>query len=261
MPRNLGYVSKAKKYVKKQAKKRYRTRTGGMRINRLIKDVNTVKSMLNTEIKYVDINYSSSGSGQLSAISTAPDFKVIPYPQQGVTSKQTIGAQFKITNVSFKAHCILNDTASNILTNHPFRFMLVFQKTPQIIASGTQWVYVQPGIEDLFDPDMNGAYTQSSYRNRQELANYDVIYSKVINYPHKSNSLGTNATHSVYLSESIPIEKLVKFPNVAQDGYNFANNIRLANTNQLYAILQSNVDGSTQKTTMALQVRLSYVDN
>ena len=135
----------------------------------------------------------------------------MPYPQQGITAKQTIGAQFKITNISFKAHAILNDSAINPLTNHPFRFMLVMHKAPTIELQGAQWGYFPPTIADLFDPDMNGAYTQSSYRNRQEAKNYDVLYSKIVNLSHKSNSLGVDATHSVYLSDSIPMDKIVKF--------------------------------------------------
>lgn len=245
---------------KKAIKKRYTTKGGKPNYNKIVRDVQRVKRMLNTETKYQTLNW--TGLTTLRATSSLPDIEVIPYPLQGLQANQSIGAQFRLTNISFKAVVSLGDSALNPLTNHPFKFMIVNQKVPEWnTTNASNVIYTPPVISDFFDLDMNGQYTQSSYSNRQMRKNFTVLYSKLVNFPTQANSIGSVTDHSIYLSGSIPCSIVVKFPIVGQLGSLFTTGVRPASENQLWVMLMSNVDGTLQTTQQTMQVRYSYVDN
>jgi hypothetical protein len=161
------YVNKAFRKGKRYAKKRYSTRTGGVRVNQLARDIYKIKRSLNVEHKHFDFKF---GSGQsvsaFQPVNNDPIFEGVPLPTRGTSYNQRIGNQIRITNITLK---LIMDFQNNqdLISRTTASVRLLFAK------SGED----NPTIDELYDLDANGHYTRNSFVNTQNWKKYTWIKS------------------------------------------------------------------------------------
>lgn len=190
----------AKKYLKKSAKKavvfakkRYSTRTGGVRVAQLAKDVMKIKRSLNVEHKHFDYQF---GSGQGVSAQTPynndPIFLALTLPERGTAYNQRVGNQIRITHITSKIEMMFKNN-TDLFSRTTCSARLLFAKSGDDV----------PTIEDLYEQDANGHYTRASFVNTQTWKKYVWIKSlnsfkshtdQVNRYP-ASNSTGQVAIY------------------------------------------------------------------
>uniref|UniRef100_UPI0040473FEC hypothetical protein n=1 Tax=Polynucleobacter sp. TaxID=2029855 RepID=UPI0040473FEC len=156
-----------KKYVKKQynktrklAKKRYTTRTGGTRVNRIAKDLAMVKRKLNVEHKHIDFLMGSADGADIVAQRPTKQVPIIiplAMPVKGLNYNNRVGNQLKITHITSKLEFIFANN-SDLIQRTNVRVQIIFAKNATDI----------PTIDELYELDSNGHYTPMSMTNSQE---------------------------------------------------------------------------------------------
>lgn len=151
----------AKKFVKKGtkfAKKRYTTRTGGVKVNQLAKDVYTIKRSLNVEHKHIDYKIGSSGA-IVSQLPTKQTPIVIPLntPIRGTAYDQRVGNQIRVTHMTAKYQFTYHNN-TDLFQRQSVRARIIFARNADHV----------PVIANLLDLDANGHYTDQSFINTQE---------------------------------------------------------------------------------------------
>lgn len=156
------YVKKAFNKGKRFVKKRYKTRTGGVRLQKLVKDVYKIQRSLNVEHKHFDFHF---GSGRpISAqqpTNQTPIILPIPVPERGVAFNNRIGNQFKITHITTKLQFFFKNN-QDLIGRTSCSVRLLFAKSADDI----------PTITDLYQPDANGHYTRNSFTQSQNWKKY-----------------------------------------------------------------------------------------
>jgi len=152
------YIKKATKKAVGFAKKRYTTRTGGARVNKLAKDLYAVKRALNVEHKHYDFQF-GSGKAISSQVPTkqTPIIIPLPLPTRGVGFNNRIGNQIKITHITSKLQFVFNNN-TDLIQRTTAVAQIIFAKSVDDI----------PSIDELYLPDANGHITPMSFTNVQE---------------------------------------------------------------------------------------------
>lgn len=152
------FVKKAKKYVKK----RYTTKSGGVKLQQVARDVMKIKRSLNTEKKHIDFNFGSQHViGVQTPNQTTPILVALDMPTQGVQYNQRVGNQIKITHMKCKYEVQFRNT-TDLYARRTLTAQILFAKSADDI----------PSIEKLYHPDTNGNYTRMSMTNGQEWNKY-----------------------------------------------------------------------------------------
>lgn len=152
------FARKAVRKTTRFAKKRYTTRTGGARVQKLASDLYKVKRMLNVEHKHIDFKF---GSGQTLATqyptNTTPIIFALPMPVRGTSYNNRVGNQLRIVHITTKLKFLFKN--NNDLTQRTnVRAQLIFAKNASDV----------PDITQLYELDANGHYTPMSMVNTQE---------------------------------------------------------------------------------------------
>ncbi|WP_445772273.1 hypothetical protein [Rheinheimera sp.] len=187
------YVNKVIKRGRKTIKKRYTTRTGGARINRLAKDLLFVKRKLNTEHKHLDYMIGASPTANTTAkypTKSVPIILALDTPVKGLNFNNRVGNQIKITHITTKFEFIFNNN-QDLIQRTNLRVQLLFAKNATDV----------PTIDELYELDSNGHYTPMSMSNTQEYGKYLWIkshdhekgYTQPTNRYPESNSGGRTA--------------------------------------------------------------------
>lgn len=158
-----------KKYARKQgkkavsfAKKRYTTRTGGARVNRMAKDIYAIKRSLNVEHKHFDYKFGNDQPvGSQAPTNNNPITLPLTLPVRGTGYNNRIGNQIKITHITSKIEMLFENT-SDLFSRRTASVRLLFAK------AGTD----VPTVENLYEQDQNGHYTRASFTNSQEWKKY-----------------------------------------------------------------------------------------
>lgn len=161
------YARKALKKGTKFAKKRYTTKSGGMRVARIAKDVAKIKRSLNVEHKHFDYKF---GSGQGVSAQTPynndPIFLALTLPERGTAYNQRVGNQIRITHITSKIEMLFKNN-TDLFSRTTCSARLLFAKSGDDV----------PTIEDLYEQDANGHYTRASFVNTQTWKKYAWIKS------------------------------------------------------------------------------------
>lgn len=161
------YVKKVARKGARYAKKRYVTRTGGYRVNRMAKDLMSIKRQLNVEHKHYDFKF---GSGQpvsgKTPVNNDPIFLNCLLPSRGVAYNQRIGNQIRITHITSKLEFAFKNN-SDLFSRTTASVRLLFAKAGDDV----------PAIEDLYELDSNGHYTRNSFVQTQTWKKYTWIKS------------------------------------------------------------------------------------
>lgn len=164
-------VRRAKKFVKKAARKVYRlakkryTTKKGLNMTNIVKDVQFLKSIVNAEKKRIDLTASGQLVGQCNANAAGLyQLDVTPIPTEGSTYNDRNGSSIKLTASHFSFQ-MWHTTLSNSLSRLRFKFM-IFQVLgqPQTVSTfitnifnATSW----SGLIDfnsMLNPDYRGQY-------------------------------------------------------------------------------------------------------
>lgn len=161
------YVKKVARKGARYAKKRYTTRTGGYRVNKMAKDLMSIKRQLNVEHKHYDFKF---GSGQpvsgKTPVNNDPIFLNCLLPSRGVAYNQRIGNQIRITHITSKLEFAFKNN-NDLFSRTTASVRLLFAKAGDDV----------PTIEDLYELDSNGHYTRNSFVNTQTWKKYTWIKS------------------------------------------------------------------------------------
>ena len=130
------YAKKAYTAVKKVAKKRYGTKTGGVRMTQLMRDVALVKRSLNVEKKDIESSVSlNTNIGQVNGLATRADgyWDITPAIIQGSGHSQMTGNSVKLVSMALKGQVTqMSGTA------HPIKLkMYIFKNTGITQAAST----------------------------------------------------------------------------------------------------------------------------
>lgn len=142
-------------------KKRYVSR-GGLRVGRIAKDVQFLKSIINAEKKRVVFSTTTSLVGQVSGNSTgAYSVDMTPIPAEGVTLSTRNGSSIKLSSTWFRFQFYgMANTAQKIKGKI---WIVQVMGTPQTASTalGQMFNTSMSGVIDYnsnFDPDYRGQY-------------------------------------------------------------------------------------------------------
>lgn len=270
------YVKKFAKKAGTYAKKRYTTRTGGARVNKIARDLYAVKRALNVEHKHYDFQF---GSGKAITaqypLKNTPIIIPLPLPVRGVAFNQRVGNQIKITHITSKLQFVFNNN-QDLTQRTTAVAQIIFAKSADDI----------PTIDELYLPDANGHITPMSFTNVQEYKKF--LWIKGLK-SQKSYVQPTNryapARGDGYTKDTVETQNNINVATPATVSLNEApffinkqatTNIRVYFQNgsevevaqmKPYLILRSDViNGATPTTSydpvgITGQIRFTYVDN
>lgn len=159
------FLKKSAKKAVRFAKKRYSTRTGGVRVAQLARDVMKIKRSLNVEHKHIDFKF---GSGQTitarAPTNNTPIVLPLPVPARGTAYNNRVGNQIRVVHITTKLQFqFANNT--DLIGRTTASVRLLFAKSGDDV----------PTISDLYELDSNGHYTRNSFANTQNWKKYSWI--------------------------------------------------------------------------------------
>jgi len=107
----------AKKWVVRNTKKRYTTKTGGVRVSRIAKDVAMLKNVLNPEKKYKDSQVITTATNLYPDDPFVSNFNLVNIAK-GDNMDNRNGNSIKLSSIHFTAKITLNGAASHVKTNY-----------------------------------------------------------------------------------------------------------------------------------------------
>jgi hypothetical protein len=162
------YKRLVKKYARKAGrvvKKRYTTKTGGFKVNQLVKDVYRIKRSLNVEHKHIDFTFGSNvGSTGQRPTEDTPILIPLSTPVRGTSYNNRVGNQIRIVHITSKLEFTFQNN-SDLFSQTTARAQILFAKSADDI----------PTIDKLYELDPNGHYTPLSMANTQEWNKYTWI--------------------------------------------------------------------------------------
>lgn len=266
MPYARRQFRKARKFVRRQvlqkAKKRYANSKGNIRLGQVVRDVQYIKSALNTERKHLEIQLNSNlphdtvqsdpygnpiGFGPARPTRTHMTIYPLPLPIRGTAYNQRVGNQIKLTHASVRLQVEKANT-DTLQSTTTWKCFIIFQKD-----GGTTLLPT-----DIMQPDANGAYTPMCFTNAEKFKSFyrPKFLSKTGRFkdPDTSNPTGNMAYHYPRMSQKLSTQ--IKFE--LNDDYNVTQMrpfiVFMSDDNQVHPSDNDHIQFSGT-------IRLSYVDN
>ena len=180
MPIGKAY-KQGKRAVVRRARKRYGTRTGGVSVAKVARDLMYVKRQLNVEHKHLNYNFGSAGGANVSAqIPTKDNPIILPLilPERGTNFNDRVGNQIRITHITSKLQFLFGNN-NDLIQKATATAQIIFAKNADDV----------PVIAQLYNEDANGHYTPMSMVNTQEYKKF--VWMKSLNHK-KSHIQPTN---------------------------------------------------------------------
>jgi hypothetical protein len=268
------YAKKAFAKGKKYAKKAYTTRTGGVRVNRLAKDLAMVKRQLNVEHKHIDFTFGArNGADAIAQRPTKSVPVILPLitPVRGTAFNNRVGNQIRVVHMTSKLMFNFQNN-SDLIQRTSVRAQIVFAKNASDI----------PTIDELYEVDSNGHYTPMSMSNTQEYAKFLWIKSQDHRKSHlqptnryqsassagtTSDPTGSGPTQNVTAPASQSLNDAQYYSNKMSKvsiRMFFKNGTEEVEQMKPYLLLRSDViDASTDYDPVIVSgiIRMTYVDN
>ena len=241
------------KQVKRGIKKRYQTRTGGVRIKRLVKDINFIKSSLNSERKHLQVMFGGAGGAAFTRKVVTKGSPIVqeitPLSSlaQGVTGSTRIGDNIKLTSISYKGSMMLDNLNNKSQTTRAIFYLIQMKDADNALT-----------IQELFETDQNGDRSVNSYWVEEHYGKYNVLAKHEFNLrqylPSTSGSAPANRVTQYFDNHIIFDESrrvMLKY-----DGSTLE-------TNSLYVvcITDSILDSDNDKLQFDLNMKINFVDN
>lgn len=259
------------KKAKKFAKKRYTTKSGGVKLKQVARDVAKIQRSLNVEHKHLDYRFgSATNSGQRPTKST-PIIIPLPTPLKGTAYNERIGNQIRIVHMTSKLEFTFQNN-TDLIQRTTAKAQILFAKSADDI----------PDITKLYELDPNGHYTPLSMANTQEWNKYKwvkplgmtVKNTQYTNRYPNSEPSGTTAlgvgggTWDAADLATKPLNIVAKYRNAGtkcSTRISFKNNSNEVEQYKPYLLLRSDVLESTaggyDPVIVSGTIRMTYVDN
>lgn len=263
-----------KKFYKKAKgaiKKRYKTKTGGIKLQQVVRDVAKIQRSLNVEHKHLDYRFgSATNSGQRPTKST-PIIIALPTPAKGTAYNQRIGNQIRIVHMTSKLEFTFQNN-TDLFQRTTCKAQILFAKSADDI----------PDITKLYELDPNGHYTPLSMANTQEWNKYKwvkplgmlVKNTQTTNRYPNSEPTGTTAlgvggsTWNAADLATQPLNIVAKYKSAStkcSTRISFKNNSNDVEQYKPYLLLRSDVlettAGGYDPVVVSGTIRMTYVDN
>lgn len=155
------YAKKAFRVVKKRAVKRYGTKSGGIKLQQVVRDVAKIQRSLNVEHKHLDFRFGSSTSDGQRPTRDGPIIIALPTPAKGTAYNQRIGNQIRVVHMTSKLQFTFQNN-TDLFQRTTCKAQILFAKSADDV----------PDITKLYELDPNGHYTPLSMANTQEWNKY-----------------------------------------------------------------------------------------
>jgi len=164
MAKYKAMVKKGARRVKRYVKKRYTTKSGGVKMAQIVRDVYKIKRSLNVEHKHIDYTFGSTGSTGQRPTEDAPIILPLFTPVRGTSYNNRVGNQIRIVHITSKLEFLFQNN-SDLFSQTTAKAQILFAKSADDI----------PTIDKLYELDPNGHYTPLSMANTQEWKKYTWI--------------------------------------------------------------------------------------
>lgn len=262
-------VIKGRRFIRKnvvqKARRRYTNDRGNIRLGKVIRDVQYIKSSLNTERKHMDIKLTETKpannndgiqnliNGPMVATRQAPVIYKLALPVRGTAYNQRIGNQLKLTHISMRLQ-VERANKQGYQSTCAYKVFLFFKKDGDVEDPST----LTPPITDLIEPDANGTYTPMCYANGQTFKEFyrPKLLCKVGGFKDNvtTEAAGNVQYHYARLDQKVNIP--VKFLN--------GSDIDCSAYRPFICLLSddnSNATADTDHLEVTGTIRLSWVDN
>lgn len=267
------FVKSGARKVKRYVKKRYTTKSGGVKMAQIVRDVYKIKRSLNVEHKHIDYTFGSTASTGQRPTEDTPIILPLFTPVRGTSFNNRVGNQIRIVHITSKLEFLFQNN-SDLFSQTTARAQILFSKSADDI----------PTIDKLYELDPNGHYTPLSMANTQEWKKYTWIkgashYCKnkdAYNRYSLSNSTGTTRINGATSTQTIDVAEPANQPlNIVRKYLNkscktsirvsFKNNSDDVEQYKPYLLLRSDVRESNgnfnDPVVVSGTIRFTYVDN
>lgn len=267
------YAKKAYSNVKKRAVKRYGTKSGGVRLQQVVRDVAKIQRSLNVEHKHLDFSFGSASNNGQRPTKDTPIIIPLPTPVKGTGYNNRIGNQIRIVHMTSKLEFTFQNN-TDLVQRTTCKAQILFAKSADDV----------PDITKLYELDPNGHYTPLSMANTQEWNKYKwvkplgmmVKNTQYTNrYPLSSpNGLATNPNpnsggSAIDVADiGDPLNIVPKYKSAStkcSTRVSFKNNSNEVEQMKPYLLLRSDVietsAGGYDPVIVSGTIRMTYVDN
>jgi len=265
------FVKSGARKVKRYVKKRYTTKSGGVKMAQIVRDVYKIKRSLNVEHKHIDYTFGSTASTGQRPTEDTPIILPLLTPVRGTSFNNRVGNQIRIVHITSKLEFLFQNN-SDLFSQTTAKAQILFAKSADDV----------PDISKLYDLDPNGHYTPLSMANTQEWKKYTWIkganhYCKnkdAFNRYPLSNEFantrieGSSATFDVTQPAGDPLNIVRKYVNKSCKSsikVSFKNNSDDVEQFKPYLLLRSDVrehNGNfNDPVVVSGTIRFTYVDN
>ena len=268
------YAKKAYTNIKKRAVKRYGTKSGGVKLQQVARDVAKIQRSLNVEHKHIDFSFGSASNNGQRPTKNTPIIIPLPTPVKGTGYNNRIGNQIRVVHMTSKLEFTFQNN-TDLISRTTCKAQILFAKSADDI----------PDITKLYELDPNGHYTPLSMANTQEWNKYKwvkplgmmVKNTQYTNRYPESNSAGTARINGASSSQTFQVDEVANQPLNIVAKYrsastkcstriSFKNNSEDVEQYKPYLLLRSDViESSTgsdyDPVVVSGTVRMTYVDN
>ena len=262
-----------KKFYKKAKgaiRKRYKTKTGGVKLQQVVRDVAKIQRSLNVEHKHLDYRFGSATQDGQRPTKNTPIIIALPTPAKGTAYNQRIGNQIRIVHMTSKLEFTFQNN-TDLIQRTTCKAQILFAKSADDI----------PDITKLYELDPNGHYTPLSMANTQEWNKYKWVKPlgmTVKNTQYTNRYPGSNTSGNTIIGGTVipvedpadqPLNIVPKYRNAStkcSTRISFKNNSNDVEQMKPYLLLRSDVIESSSgddydPVVISGTIRMTYVDN
>lgn len=246
-----------KKFTKalaRKAKKRYIKRSGKgkttLKVSKIVKDLNYVKSVLNVEHKQAELRIGTAAHANISPIAVnvgAPQLRNVFSPAggnwllQGTQSAQRVGTQVRITSITNKLAVRFRNVNEALAFTNLRMYMLYFHDAQ-----------ITPTVQDIVEHDANGNYSPMSFWRPSYAKNYKIIRRYKF-FPPRAQFAGTSTQDQIYqLADHFTTDLRPRWSDDDQT---------TLERGRIWILLLSDNSASSDSITLEGNIRFNYVDN
>lgn len=265
------YAKKAYSQAKQKVKRRYTTKSGGLKLQKVAQDVARIQRSLNVEHKHLDFVFGSATSNGQRPTQADPIILPLTIPAKGTAYNNRIGNQIRIVHMTSKLEFTFQNN-TDLISRTTCKAQILFARSADDI----------PDITKLYELDPNGHYTPLSMSNTQEFNKY--VWIKNLNHTIKNTDYnnryppsnefantrieGSSATFDVTVPAIDPLNIVRKYSNkqtkcsIKVQFKNLSNDVEQMKP---YLLLRSDVIENNglgyDPVIVSGTIRMTYVDN
>lgn len=242
------YIKKASRFAKKKTKERYQTKTGGVRINQVLKDVAALKKMINAEKQNAETRVTTEFDlAQFNATSGGwRAIDILPTISQGFGEDNRKGDSLKIASWVLQLQVYNNGALS--LTDYEYKFLVVTQPTNPVGLTGAGNI-----VSNMFEPNsfsgIQDYYSNRNYQHYKDFKILGIVKGKLRAQDNSTSNSSTSKQHTLARKADFHIR------------YDKGTNTPLNNPITLIALCDDGDRNTTNKMFFKYSMKVFYYDN